>query len=54
MQITKLATININSITATTRVGMLQDFIRTNDLDLIFLQEVSTLDFLSIPGYTTQ
>jgi hypothetical protein len=39
MRIAKLASININGISAHTRVGMLMDFILRHDLDFVFLQE---------------
>ena len=45
-----LATININAISNATKLEALKTFIRTMDLDIIFLQEVCISD-LSLPGY---
>ena len=45
-----IATININAISNATKLEVLKTFIRTMDLDIIFLQEVCISD-LSIPGY---
>ena len=45
-----LATININAISNATKLEALRTFIRTMDVDIIFLQEVCCAD-LSIPGY---
>jgi exonuclease III len=42
MSIAKIASININGITAHPRVEMLMDFSRRHDLDFVFLQEVRT------------
>jgi len=49
--VTKLATININGITNRTRVGMLTEYIRRHDLDIIFLQEITDPELLTMPGY---
>jgi exonuclease III len=48
-----IATLNINGITALTRVGMLAEFIRTHDFDIIFLQEVTNPDVFRFRGYET-
>lgn len=45
-----IATININTITNTTKLDALRTFIRTMDLDVVFLQEVEN-EQLSLPGY---
>ena len=49
--ITRLATININGITNRTRVGMLIEYIRRHDLDIVFLQEIIDPEILTMPGY---
>jgi len=51
MVVTKLATININDITNRTRVGMLTEYIRRHDLDIVFLQEITDPELLTMPGY---
>jgi len=53
MDVVKIATININGITAQTRVGMLINFIRRHDFDILFVQEVTSLEVLNIKGYVT-
>jgi exonuclease III len=40
MRSATIASININGLSAHTRVGVLHDFIRCHDLDIVFLQEV--------------
>lgn len=45
-----IATININTITNETKLNSLRSFIRTLDLDIIFLQEVEN-EQLTLPGY---
>jgi exonuclease III len=52
MHVIKVATLNINGMTATTRVGMFTDFIHRQALDMIFLQEVTNPDKMQISGYT--
>jgi exonuclease III len=52
MHVLKIATLNINGMTATTRVGMFMDFIHRQNLDIIFLQEITNPDKLQINGYT--
>jgi exonuclease III len=37
----RIATLNINGISADTRIKMLDDFRRKQDIDIIFLQEVT-------------
>lgn len=45
-----IATININTITNTTKINTLRSFARTMELDIIFLQEVEN-EQLVLPGY---
>ena len=51
MSTIKIATLYINGITARTRVGMLADFIRQHDFDIIFAQEVTSTEVLNVRGY---
>jgi exonuclease III len=46
-----IATININAITNRTRIGMLTNYIRRHDLDIIFLQEITDPELLQMSGY---
>ena len=43
--IVKIATININGITAPLRISMLTEFIRLHELDILLAQEVTHPDF---------
>lgn len=45
-----IGTININTITNPTKINALRTFIRTTDLDIVFLQEVEN-EQLALPGY---
>lgn len=45
-----IGTININTITNTTKLNALRTFLRTTDLDIVFLQEVEN-EQLALPGY---
>ena len=45
-----IATININNISSPTKIDALRTFVRTMELDIVFLQEVEN-DRLSLPGY---
>lgn len=45
-----IATININNISSPTKIDALRTFLRTMELDIIFLQEVEN-DQLTLPGY---
>lgn len=45
-----IGTININTITNTTKLNALHTFIRSTDLDIVFLQEVEN-EQLALPGY---
>jgi len=51
MSTIKIATLNINGITARTRVLMLADFIRRHDFDIIFTQEVTSTEVMNVRGY---
>jgi len=53
MHVTKIATLNINGITALTRVGTLSKFIKRHELDILFLQEVTNPVVLNFRGYET-
>lgn len=46
----KIATINMNAVTNTTKLDALNSFIWVSELDIVFLQEVA-LTTLSIPGF---
>lgn len=46
----RIATININNITNQTKISALYNFIKQQDADIIFLQEVEN-DKLNLPGY---
>jgi exonuclease III len=50
----KLATMNINGITSTTRHAMLEAFVRLHDLDVLLLQEVSRPLTAGLHGYSIQ
>jgi len=50
MYVIKIATLNINGMTATTRVGMLSDYIHRHEIDILFLQEVTHPDKLHFRG----
>jgi len=39
-EIYKIATLNINSLQSHTRIAMLEEFMRTQEMDFIFLEEV--------------
>jgi exonuclease III len=47
----KLATLNIHVITNRTRVGVLTEYIRRHDLDIVFFQEITDPEPLPMPGY---
>jgi exonuclease III len=53
MNVIKIAALNINEITAPTRVGMLSDFIKRHELDILLVQEVTNPGTLNIRGYVT-
>ena len=49
--VTKLMTLNINGITNRTRMGMLTEYIRRHDLDIVFLQGITDPELLTMRGY---
>ena len=50
----KVATLNINGLMSTTKMRMLNDFLRRQDIDIAFLQEVTHNDFDSFKGYVAK
>jgi len=40
----KIATLNINGLASNIRLGMLEDFLKRQDIDLALLQEVTHAD----------
>jgi exonuclease III len=53
MTVITIATLNIYGFTAPTRVGMLTEFLRRHGIDIIFVQEVTSMEVLQIRGYET-
>ena len=53
MTVITIVTLNINGLMAPTRVGMLSNFLRQHDIDILFAQEVTSTEVLHIQGYTT-
>ena len=53
LNVIKKSTLNINGIIAKTRVGMLNDFVRRHDIDILLAQEVTSTEVLNIYGYET-
>ena len=51
MHVIRIATININGLRNETRLAMLTDFIRAQDLDIILLQEIVHPASVDAPGY---
>jgi exonuclease III len=49
----RIASVNINGIRNATRIGMLRDFIRKHDLDIVLLQEVVAPESVDTPGYNS-
>lgn len=45
-----IATININTISNQNKINALRSFVRSQDVDIIFLQEVES-EMTTIPGY---
>jgi len=45
----KIATLNINGITTKTRVGMMTEYTRLHDLDIVFIQEITSTELLNMP-----
>jgi exonuclease III len=50
--VVKISTLNINGIVSKTRIGMLEDFLRRQDIDLALLQEVTRADLTTFRRYT--
>jgi exonuclease III len=50
----KLASLNINGITSTTRHAMLEAYVRLHDLDVVPLQEVTRPLTIGLHGYNIQ
>jgi exonuclease III len=48
-----VATLNINGLESPARISMLDDFIRTHDIDIILLQEVTKPIDLRLTNYRT-
>jgi exonuclease III len=53
MQNIKIATLNINGITAPKRVGMLSEFIQRQEINIMVMQEATNPDTLNIREYDT-
>jgi len=49
----KIATLNINGISAPTRIDMLEEFLYKHDIDLALLQEVTNSKIITIRRYTS-
>jgi hypothetical protein len=50
LNVIKIVTLNINGITAKTKVVMLTEFVR-HDIDILFAQEVTSTEVLNLYGY---
>jgi exonuclease III len=48
----QIANLNINALTAPTRVHMLGSFLHQHDIDILLVQEVTHQEFHTIPGYS--
>jgi hypothetical protein len=53
MEAVKIATLKINGIATQTGVGMIEDFIRRQDFDILLVQEVTNPDIMNMRGYVT-
>lgn len=53
MNILKLATLNINGLYSRTRVEMLHEFLREQDIDILYIQKVTHLNLCELRGFTT-
>jgi exonuclease III len=51
MHVVRIASVNNNGICNETWVGMLRDFIQSNDLDVILVQEVTAPENMDTQGY---
>jgi Exonuclease III len=49
----KIATLNVNCVSAMTRLRMLTEFLHKQETDIILLQEVAHTNFDLIRGYNT-
>jgi exonuclease III len=49
--VVKLATPNINGITTRKSVGMLVNYIRRHELDILFMQEITSTELVNMRGY---
>jgi exonuclease III len=49
-----VATLNINGMATPTRIKRLEDFLRSWEIDILFLQEVTQQVFHDFKGYNTQ
>jgi len=48
----KIAILNVNGMTTPPSLAMLEDFLQNQEIDIIFLQEVSRYVFDDIRGFT--
>jgi len=48
----KIANLNINGIVSPLRIAVLENFLRTHEIDFLFLQEVTQPVFDNLRGYT--
>jgi exonuclease III len=48
----QIATLNINALTAPTRVHMLDSFLHQHDIDILLVQEMTHQVLHTIPGYS--
>jgi exonuclease III len=53
MNVLKIATLNINGLHTRTRVEMLHDFVWKQEIDVLFLQEVTHPNIGALRGYRT-
>ena len=49
INVARIASINIKGIRAHTRVEMLKEFVRTHELDIVLVQEVTASESVEIP-----
>jgi exonuclease III len=53
MNILKIATLDVNGLHTRARKEMLHDFLRKQEIDILYLQEVIHLKLNELQGYTT-
>jgi exonuclease III len=53
MDVFKIATLNINGLASRTKVEMLEDFLRRQEIDILFLQEVAHSTIQPLRSYKT-